>query len=189
MILISPRLIAGTQYISLRHHRDKTPNSDALISSKYTTNWVRGRDQGAKGLLTAQRLCLFSWGSLPHCMHPSSPTPATASSVDPFFSCKSECSETIPHPSPTSRERVLPADGSAPAKWLQSCPTLCDPMDCSPPGSSIHGILQASVLEWGAMPSSRGVSLTQGCNLCLLRCRWILYHWASKEALLMVTSI
>ena len=32
----------------------------------------------------------------------------------------------------------------------QSCPTLSDPMDCSPPGSSVHGILQARVLEWGA---------------------------------------
>ena len=35
----------------------------------------------------------------------------------------------------------------------QSCPTLSDPMDCSPPGSSIHGIFQARVLEWGALPS------------------------------------
>ena len=33
---------------------------------------------------------------------------------------------------------------------LQSCPTLCDPMDCSPPGSSVHGILQARTLEWVA---------------------------------------
>ena len=32
----------------------------------------------------------------------------------------------------------------------QSCPTLSDPMDCSPPGSSVHGIFQARVLEWGA---------------------------------------
>ena len=38
----------------------------------------------------------------------------------------------------------------------QSCPTLCDPMDCSLPGSSLDGILQASVLEWVATPSSRG---------------------------------
>ena len=38
----------------------------------------------------------------------------------------------------------------------QSCPTLWDPMDCSPPGSSIRGIFQARVLEWVAMPSSRG---------------------------------
>ena len=40
----------------------------------------------------------------------------------------------------------------------QSCPTLCDPMDCSPPGSSVHGLLQARTLEWVAMPSSRGSS-------------------------------
>ena len=42
------------------------------------------------------------------------------------------------------------------AKSLQSCPTLCDPMDCSLPGSFVHGILQARILEWVAMPSSRG---------------------------------
>ena len=40
----------------------------------------------------------------------------------------------------------------------ESCPTLCDPMDCSPPASSVHGILQARILEWVAMPSSRGSS-------------------------------
>ena len=38
------------------------------------------------------------------------------------------------------------------AKSLQSYLTLCDPMDCSPPGSSAHGILQARILEWVAMP-------------------------------------
>ena len=40
----------------------------------------------------------------------------------------------------------------------QSCPTLCNPRDCSPPGSSVHGILQTRILEWVAMPSSRGSS-------------------------------
>ena len=40
----------------------------------------------------------------------------------------------------------------------QSCPTLCDPMDCSPPGSSIHGIFQARVLEWVAISFFRGSS-------------------------------
>ena len=44
------------------------------------------------------------------------------------------------------------------AKLLQSCLTLCEPMDCSPPGSSVHGILQARILEWDAVPSSRGSS-------------------------------
>ena len=41
------------------------------------------------------------------------------------------------------------------AKLLQLCPTLCDPMDSIPPSSSVHGILQASIVEWVAMPSSR----------------------------------
>ena len=41
------------------------------------------------------------------------------------------------------------------AKSLQSCLTLCDPMDCSPPGSSVHGIFQGRILEWVPMPSSR----------------------------------
>ena len=40
----------------------------------------------------------------------------------------------------------------------RSCPTLCDPMDCSPPGSSIHGILRARILEWVAISFSRGSS-------------------------------
>ena len=41
----------------------------------------------------------------------------------------------------------------------QLCLTLCDPMDCSPPGSSVHGILQARILQRAAIPFSRGSSL------------------------------
>ena len=54
------------------------------------------------------------------------------------------------------------------AKSLQSCPTLSDPMDCSPPGSSVHGILQARILEWIAMPFSRGSSRSRDrtCTSC-----------------------
>ena len=44
------------------------------------------------------------------------------------------------------------------AELLQSCLTLCNPMDCSPPSSSVHGISQARILEWVAMPSSKGSS-------------------------------
>ena len=40
----------------------------------------------------------------------------------------------------------------------KSCPTLCNPRDCGPPGSSIHGILQARMLQWVAIPTSRGSS-------------------------------
>ena len=54
-------------------------------------------------------------------------------------------------------------------KSLQLCPTLYDPIDCSPSGSSVHGILQARILAWIVMPSSKGSS-TQGWNPHLL-------HW------------
>ena len=49
----------------------------------------------------------------------------------------------------------------------QLCPTLCDHMDCSLPGSSVHGIIQARRLEWLAIPFSRGIFLTWGLNLGL----------------------
>ena len=54
-------------------------------------------------------------------------------------------------------------------KVAQSCPTLCDPMDYT-----VHGILQARILEWVAFPFSRGSS--QGSNPGLLHCGWILYQ-------------
>ena len=51
------------------------------------------------------------------------------------------------------------SNGACFSEWhAQSCPTLCNPMDGSPPGSSVHGFLQVRILEWGAMPSSRGSS-------------------------------
>ena len=52
----------------------------------------------------------------------------------------------------------------------QSCLILCDPMDCSLRGYSIHGIVQARVLEWVAIFFSRGCSLTQGLNPGLQNC-------------------
>ena len=56
------------------------------------------------------------------------------------------------------------------------CPTLCDPTDCSPPGSSVHRFLQARILEWVAIPFTGGIFLTQGSNSDLLHWRQILYH-------------
>ena len=53
------------------------------------------------------------------------------------------------------------------AHSLLSCLSLCDPKDCRPPGSSVHGILQARILEWVAISYSRGIFLTQGSNPCL----------------------
>ena len=55
----------------------------------------------------------------------------------------------------------------------QLCPTLCDPTDCSLPGSSVHGIIQARILEWVAMPSSKGSSGLRDQTQCLFH----LLHW------------
>ena len=66
---------------------------------------------------------------------------------------------------------------------VQSCLTLCDPMDCSPPGSSIHGIFRSRILEWVAISSSRGSSQPRDWTCVSCAGRWILYHWATREAL------
>ena len=65
------------------------------------------------------------------------------------------------------------------AKLLQSCLSLCDPLDCSPTGSTIHGILQARILEWVAISFSRGSSQLRDRTLVsFVSCigRRVLYH-------------
>ena len=69
-------------------------------------------------------------------------------------------------------------------KSLQSCPTVCDPMHCSPPGSFVGVILQAGVLQWVALPSSRGSSPTQGLILALS----CLLHWQVGSLPLLLLS-
>ena len=63
----------------------------------------------------------------------------------------------------------------------QSCLTLCNPMDCSPPGSSVHGILQARILEWAANPFSRGSSRPRDwtCVSCIAGRFFTI--WATRE--------
>ena len=60
----------------------------------------------------------------------------------------------------------------------QSCPTLCDPKDCSPPGSSVHGDSPGKNTEMGCHALFQGIFPTQGSNPGLLHCRWILDHWS-----------
>ena len=73
------------------------------------------------------------------------------------------------------------------AKSLQSCLTLCDPMDCSPPDSSVHRILQARILEWVAKHSSRGSSRPwDRTRVFYVSCmgKQVLYHqchWGSPQ--------
>ena len=64
----------------------------------------------------------------------------------------------------------------------QLCPALCEHMDCSPPGSSVHGILQARVLEWVAISSSRGTFPIQGSKPGLSHFKSILYHLTTRES-------
>ena len=65
----------------------------------------------------------------------------------------------------------------------------CNPMDYSQPGSSIRGILQARILEWVAMPSSRGSSRPrEGTHVSYVSCigRQVLYHWCHLESLYII---
>ena len=62
--------------------------------------------------------------------------------------------------------------------------TLCNPMDCSLPGSSVHGIFQARILEWVAISFSRGSSWSRDQAWVSCVGRWILYHWDTREALI-----
>ena len=86
-----------------------------------------------------------------------------------IFSCKNSkittrCWTTIEGECWIPPKKIYPTfkGKEASARWLrqvtQSCLTLCDPVDCSPPGSSVRGILQARILEWVAIPFSRGSS-------------------------------
>ena len=63
-------------------------------------------------------------------------------------------------------------------KLLQSCPTLFDSMDRSPPGSAVHGISQARILEWAALPSSRGFSQPRD-KTCISYVSCLLYQACS----------
>ena len=65
----------------------------------------------------------------------------------------------------------------------QSCPTLCGPIDCSPPESSVHGIFQARVLEWVAISFSRGSSRPRDQTQVSSHCRQMLYHLSHQGRL------
>ena len=95
---------------------------------------------------------------------PWSQNSITISSFFSFFEAK-DCNLIIF----TSQCLVQGFFHSASAKSIQSRPTLCDPMDCSLPGSSVHGILQARILEWVAMPFSRVFHSRCSINVCQKR--------------------
>ena len=83
----------------------------------------------------------------------------------------------------TQEEWVINTVKSCVCLGAPSCLTLCDPVDCSAPGSSVHGILQARILEWVAMPSSRVSSPLRGQTQVSYIGRQVLYSRATCEAL------
>ena len=68
----------------------------------------------------------------------------------------------------------------------QLCLTLCGPIDYSLPGSSVHGILQARVVEWVSQSLLQGIFLTREANLGLLHCRKILYCLSHQICIIMI---
>ena len=87
----------------------------------------------------------------------------------------------------TDKETVVHIyNGILRACWVtQSNPTLCNPMDCSLPVSSVHGIIQARILAWVSISHSRGSSWPRGRSCMCCTSRWILYHCATWEAFAM----
>ena len=69
------------------------------------------------------------------------------------------------------------------AQSLQSCSTVCEPMDCGPPGSSVHGTLQARILEWVAIPFSRDLP-----NPRIKPASLVYLHWQVGSLLPSATS-
>ena len=103
------------------------------------------------------------------------PAAATAKSLQ---SCLILCNSSVPG---ILQAKTLESESES--EVVQSCPTLSDPTDCSPPGSSLHGILQAKVLEWGAISFSRGSSWPRDWTLvsCIPGRHFNL--WATREVL------
>ena len=78
---------------------------------------------------------------------------------------------------------------AAAAKLLQSCPALCDPMDYSPPGPTVPGLLQAGILEWVAIPFSRASSWPRDQTWVSYIASRFFTIWATKETQVQVCIV
>ena len=116
-------------------------------------------------------LPLFFDMLLPYCSRIFSPapyllTPRVEHSKNKTLFLYSVCSKLFTDTTSSKR----PAAAAAAAKSLQSCPTLCDPIDGSPPGSSVPGILQARTLEWVAISFSNACMHAKSLQSCPTLC-------------------
>ena len=85
--------------------------------------------------------------------------------------CFKLCWRRVPWTGRRSNQSILKERKRKGSDVIQLCPTFCDPMDCTLPGSFVHGIFQARILEWVAISFFRGIFLTQGSNLGLPHCK------------------
>uniref|UniRef100_A0A4W2BRM2 Tubulin polyglutamylase complex subunit 2 n=1 Tax=Bos indicus x Bos taurus TaxID=30522 RepID=A0A4W2BRM2_BOBOX len=108
-------------------------------------------------------------------------TDSFVNKLDPSKVFKSKNKTIIPKKKGPSGISTLDRKGKVLVAKL--CSTLCNPVNCSPPGSSVHGILQVRILECVTIPFSRGTFPTQGSNLGLLNCKQILYHLSHQGSL------
>ena len=117
----------------------------------FLAQWAGGRGNDALTSLTGYFMAKGAWLVLPAstdlCGHKCFPSACKAGRVTGTQS---------PLPQRPSEPWSSESCRKSESEVAQSCPTLCNPMDCSPPGSSIHGILQARGLEWVAIVFSRG---------------------------------
>ena len=154
-------LIKNQEYRWMMTYHSLSPGKIAIVIVQSlsrvglsVTPWTAG---GCKVSLPSLSLWVCSNSCpLSRWCHPtiSSPT-APFSSFPQSFPVLGMCNQV--------RLGIVKGDNSSPcilrkSEVTQSCPTLCDSMDCSLPGSSVHGIFQARVLEWGAISFSRGSS-------------------------------
>ena len=113
------------------------------------------------------------WHSQSHRTQTSRPQPRVLMSLNSVFL------ETVGFSPP--RMEIYP-EGKVKVKVAQLCPTLCDPIDCSLPGSSVHGILQARILEWVAISFSRGSSQSRDWTQVSHIVGGFFTIWATREA-------
>ena len=108
-------------------------------------------------------------------------------SVGSKITADSDCSHEIKRR--LLLERKVMTNLVSSSEVTQSCPTLCDPMDCSLPGSSVHGIFQARVLEWVVISFSRGSSQPRDQTQVSCTAGRRFTVWATREAMMNLDRI
>ena len=141
----------------MSHYRQKTQRKGNMMLQRHATILVftvgspnknvaqRTKELLGRQVLDHEVLLLLLLSHFSHVRLCATPQMAAHQAPQSLGFSRQEHWSGLPFPSPMQKSE---------SEVAQSCPTLCDPMDCSPPGSSVHGIFQARVLEQGAIAFS-----------------------------------